>query len=44
MLEATDMDRIVDVQQFVELFWMSLHGMNWELANELARHSWSWLG
>lgn len=43
MLEATDMDRIVDVQQFIELFWMALHGLNWGLATELARHSWSWV-
>ena len=43
MREATGVDLVVDVQQFIELFWMAMHRYNFELSRELSRYSWAWL-
>lgn len=41
--EATELDLVIDVQQFIELFWMAMHGFSFELSRELTRHSWAWI-
>ena len=43
MIEATDVDLIMDVQHFVELFWMAMHDWDFALCRELNRFSWGWL-
>lgn len=43
MHEATEIDLVIEVQQFIELFWMAMHGFNFELSRELTRHSWAWI-
>lgn len=37
--ESTDLDLIIDVRQFVELFWAVMHGWNFQLSRELTRAS-----